>query len=161
MGPLIGCSICWPGQRGMLTVFETISAGTWSTGSSHQGSKRCLVGETGDLTKGTATVGVQRQYTGTAGRIENAQVAVYLTLVRGRGHTFIDRALYLPRYWTDDTERRHQAGVPEQVEVRFSSPAPHPDQGRQLTYRCPLDLTRGHSWPQTCPRPEVDRLVSR
>jgi SRSO17 transposase len=74
-----------------------------------------VVDETGDLKKGSCTVGVQRQYTGTAGRVENAQVAVFLTLVGGRGHTFIDRALYLPRCWTDDTDRRHQAGVPDDV----------------------------------------------
>ena len=55
-----------------------------------------VVDETGDLKKGTHTVGVQRQYTGTAGRIENAQVAVYLTYATDRGHAFIDRALYLP-----------------------------------------------------------------
>ncbi|MCP4959115.1 MAG: IS701 family transposase [Actinomycetia bacterium] len=75
-----------------------------------------VVDETGDLKKGTATVGVQRQYTGTAGRVENAQVAVFLTLVGARGHTFIDRALYLPRCWVEDLRRRHQAGVPDNVE---------------------------------------------
>jgi SRSO17 transposase len=56
-----------------------------------------VVDETGDLKKGSATVGVQRQYTGTAGRIENAQVAVYLTYAGARGHAMIDRELYLPR----------------------------------------------------------------
>ena len=59
-----------------------------------------VVDETGDLKKGTCTVGVQRQYTGTAGRIENAQVAVYLTYTAQRGHALIDRALYLPRSWS-------------------------------------------------------------
>jgi SRSO17 transposase len=49
--------------------------------------------ETGDVKKGTETVGVQRQYTGTAGRIENSQVAVYLTYATGKGHALIDRAL--------------------------------------------------------------------
>src|SRR5450631_3875197 len=57
--------------------------------------------ETGDLKKGTATVAVQRQYTGTAGRIENAQVAVYLSYAAAAGHALIDRELYLPRSWTD------------------------------------------------------------
>ncbi len=74
-----------------------------------------VVDETGDLKKGTHTVGVQRQYTGTAGRVENAQVAVYLTVVAGRGHTFVDRALYLPRCWAEDPERRQAAGVPDEV----------------------------------------------
>jgi hypothetical protein len=58
-----------------------------------------VVDETGDLKKGDQSVGVQRQYTGTAGRIENAQVAVYLTYAAPRGHALIDRALYLPRSW--------------------------------------------------------------
>lgn len=71
--------------------------------------------ETGDLKKGTDTVGVQRQYTGTAGRIENAQVAVFMTYAGRRGHTLIDRRLYLPASWTDDPGRMRGAGVPEQV----------------------------------------------
>ena len=61
-----------------------------------------VVDETGDLKKGTQTVAVQRQYTGTAGRIENAQVAVYLTYAAPRGHALIDRALYVPKVWIDD-----------------------------------------------------------
>jgi SRSO17 transposase len=64
-----------------------------------------VVDESGDLKKGEHSVGVQRQYTGTAGRIENAQVAVYLTYAARRGHALIDRALYLPRSWSDDAER--------------------------------------------------------
>lgn len=72
-----------------------------------------VVDETGDLKKGTHSVGVQRQYTGTAGRIENAQVAVHLTYAARRGHAFVDRALYLPRSWVDDRDRCAQAGVPE------------------------------------------------
>jgi SRSO17 transposase len=68
-----------------------------------------------DLKKGTTTVGVQRQYTGTAGRIENAQVGVYLAYATGAGHAFIDRALYLPKSWTDDPGRCRAAGVPEDV----------------------------------------------
>jgi SRSO17 transposase len=72
--------------------------------------------ETGDLKKGTATVGVQRQYTGTAGRVENAQVAVYLVYAGARGHAMIDRELYLPRSWTNDPQRLEQAGVPDDIE---------------------------------------------
>ena len=75
-----------------------------------------VVDETGDLKKGVSTVGVQRQYTGTAGRIENAQVAVYLTYAGARGHAMIDRELYLPQSWTDDPERCAQAGVPDDIE---------------------------------------------
>ena len=75
-----------------------------------------VIDETGDVKKGTATVGVQRQYTGTAGRIENSQVAVYLTYASDRGHALMDRALYLPRSWTQDTDRMSGAGVPGDVE---------------------------------------------
>jgi len=71
-----------------------------------------IVDETGDVKKGTHSVGVQRQYTGTAGRVENAQVAVYLTYATPRGHALIDRALYLPRSWTDDPDRCAAAGIP-------------------------------------------------
>jgi SRSO17 transposase len=71
-----------------------------------------VVDETGDLKKGVHTVGVQRQYTGTAGRIENAQVAVYLTYATDAGHAFIDRALYLPKSWTGDPGRSADAGIP-------------------------------------------------
>ncbi|MEY9848677.1 SRSO17 transposase [Streptacidiphilus sp. BW17] len=74
-----------------------------------------VVDETGDLKKGTETVGVQRQYTGTAGRIENAQVAVYLVYSADRGHAAIDRALYVPRLWTEDPDRCRRAGIPEEL----------------------------------------------
>ena len=71
-----------------------------------------VVDETGDVKKGTATPGVQRQYTGTAGRIENAQVAVYLGYAAPRGHALIDRELYLPKSWTGDPGRCEAAGIP-------------------------------------------------
>src|SRR4051794_39852378 len=74
-----------------------------------------VIDETGDLKKGTQTVGVQRQYTGTAGRIENSQVAVYLTYAAAAGHALIDRELYLPKSWTDDPARCAAAGVPAAV----------------------------------------------
>jgi SRSO17 transposase len=75
-----------------------------------------VVDETGDVKKGTATVGVARQYTGTAGRVENAQVAVYLTYAGARGHAMIDRELYLPQSWTSDPDRCAAAGVPDDIE---------------------------------------------
>ena len=66
------------------------------------------------MKKGTHSVGVQRQYSGTAGRIENSQGAVYLTYAAPRGHALIDRALYLPKSWTEDSDRCNQAGIPQQ-----------------------------------------------
>ena len=74
-----------------------------------------VVDETGDLKKGTRTAAVQRQYTGTAGRIENAQVAVYLGYAAPAGHALIDRELYLPRSWTGDPDRCAAAGIPADV----------------------------------------------
>ncbi|MET7529793.1 IS701 family transposase [Streptomyces goshikiensis] len=74
-----------------------------------------VVDETGDLKKGTASVGVQRQYTGTAGRIENSQVAVYLVYASAAGHAAIDRRLYIPRSWTQDPDRCRAAGVPDDL----------------------------------------------
>jgi SRSO17 transposase len=74
-----------------------------------------ILDDTGDLKKGVHTVGVQRQYTGTAGRIENSQVAVFLAYSAPRGYTLIDRELYLPVAWTDDPRRCAAAGLPEQV----------------------------------------------
>jgi SRSO17 transposase len=73
-----------------------------------------VVDETGDLKKGTGTVGVQRQYTGTAGKVDNAQVAVYLTYAPTAGHGVIDRELYLPQGWLADAARCRAAGVPAQ-----------------------------------------------
>jgi SRSO17 transposase len=74
-----------------------------------------VIDETGDVKRGSRTVGVQRQYTGTAGRIENSQVAVYLTYATRGGHALIDRELYLPKSWTDDPGRCAGAGVPADV----------------------------------------------
>ena len=94
--PRTGCSICCRGRSGTPTRSATICAATSSTPSATRARSWC-VDETGDVKKGVHSVGVQRQYTGTAGRIENAQVAVYLTYAAPRGHALIDRALYLPR----------------------------------------------------------------
>ena len=61
-----------------------------------------IVDETGFLKKGTHSAGVKRQYSGTAGRIENSQVGVFLAYASGHGHAFLDRALYLPKEWAGD-----------------------------------------------------------
>lgn len=71
-----------------------------------------IVDETGFLKKGAKSCGVARQYTGTAGRIENAQVGVFLGYATSKGRALLDRALYLPKGWAADTTRRKGAGVP-------------------------------------------------
>src|SRR5205814_1792316 len=74
-----------------------------------------VVDETGFLKKGTKSVGVARQYSGTAGRIENCQVGVFLGYATTRGRALLDRAMYLPKEWANDADRREEAGVPEEV----------------------------------------------
>jgi SRSO17 transposase len=74
-----------------------------------------IVDETGFLKKGEKSVGVARQYTETAGKRENCQVGVFLCYASKEGAAFVDRALYLPREWTDDPERLSEAGAPEEV----------------------------------------------
>jgi SRSO17 transposase len=74
-----------------------------------------ILDETGFLKKGEKSVGVARQYTGTAGKRENCQVGVFLAYASKEGAAFVDRALYLPREWTENAERREEAAVPEEV----------------------------------------------
>lgn len=74
-----------------------------------------VVDETGFLKKGTKSVGVNRQYSGTAGRIENCQIGVFLAYTNGVGRAFLDRELYLPEEWAVDPARRAEAGVPDAV----------------------------------------------
>jgi SRSO17 transposase len=75
-----------------------------------------VVDETGFLKKGTKSCGVARQYSGTAGRIENCQVGVFLGYTTKNGRALVDRTLYLPKEWATDADRRTEAGVPKAVE---------------------------------------------
>jgi len=74
-----------------------------------------IVDETGFLKKGAKSVGVQRQYSGTAGRIDNCQIGVFLAYATPQGRAFLDRELYLPKEWANDAARRQEAGVPEET----------------------------------------------
>src|SRR5215468_1619998 len=120
---------CWSiaghaGDMGPRGVQRLLSAAVWDEAGVRDDLRGYVLGhfadpgavlvvdETGDVKKGTMTVGTQRQYTGTAGRTENAQVAVYLAYAAPAGSAFIDRALYLPRSWTSDPARCRAAGVP-------------------------------------------------
>ena len=89
-----------------------------------------VLDETGFIKKGTKSVGVQRQYSGTAGRIENCQIGVFLGYASRHGHALIDRALYLPEIWAIDPARRGAAGVPENIAF-----ATKPQLGRQMLTR--------------------------
>lgn len=81
-----------------------------------------IVDDTGFIKKGSKSVGVQRQYSGTAGKVENCQIGVFLAYSSRHGHTFLDRRLYLPEKWCADEERCKDACVP--TEVRFAT-KPH------------------------------------
>lgn len=74
-----------------------------------------IADETGFIKKGTRSAGVQRQYSGTAGRVENCQLAVFLAYASQRGRALLDAELYLPRSWTGDRVRCREAGVPDEV----------------------------------------------
>jgi SRSO17 transposase len=89
-----------------------------------------VLDETGFVKKGIKSVGVQRQYSGTAGRIENCQIGVFLGYASRHGHALIDRALYLPEVWANDLARRGAAGVPENTAF-----ATKPQLGRQMLAR--------------------------
>ena len=75
-----------------------------------------IADDTGFLKKGTRSAGVQRQYSGTAGRTENCQVGVFLAYASRFGHALVDRELYVPQSWAGDPERCRVAGIPPEVE---------------------------------------------
>jgi SRSO17 transposase len=72
-----------------------------------------VIDETGFLKKGRHSAGVARQYGGTAGKVDNCQIGVFLGYAAPLGHALVDRELYLPKEWTDDRERCRQAGIPD------------------------------------------------
>jgi SRSO17 transposase len=74
-----------------------------------------VIDETGFLKQGKASCGVAHQYTGSAGKITNCQIGVFVTYVSRHGHAFIDRALYLPKQWTYDPDRLKAAHAPEEM----------------------------------------------
>jgi SRSO17 transposase len=74
-----------------------------------------VVDETGFIKRGKHSVGVKRQYSGTAGKVENCQIGTFLSYATTKGHIFLDRRLYLPEEWCNDSERRERAKVPEDV----------------------------------------------
>jgi SRSO17 transposase len=89
-----------------------------------------VLDETGFLKKGQHSAGVARQYSGTAGRIENCQIGVFLAYASRHGHALLDRELYLPEAWTNDHERCRKAGIPK--ERRFAT---KPTLAKQMAIR--------------------------
>ena len=123
-----------------------------------------IVDDTGFLKKGIRSAGVQRQYSGTAGRIENCQIGTFLAYASARGHALIDRELYLPEPWTADRDRCRAAGIPDEVGVRDQAAAGDGDAGAGVRRRgcrsrgSPLMRPTGRSstcgcgWKSTTPR---------
>ena len=99
-----------------------------------------IVDETGFLKKGLHSAGVKRQYTGTAGRIENSQVGVFLCYGSDKGAALVDRELYIPQEWAEDRERRREAGIPDTVEF-----ATKPELARRMIGRA-LDAGATAAW---------------
>jgi SRSO17 transposase len=110
-----------------------------------------ILDETGFVKKGSHSAGVQRQYSGTAGRIENSQIGVFLDYAGKRGYVLLDRALYLPQQWAEDGARRQAAGIPDQIEFQTK-----PMLGRQMlerAFQSPACTSRpAHSSNQMCER---------
>ena len=102
-----------------------------------------VVDETGFIKKGEKSVGVQRQYSGTAGRIENSQIGVFLAYASAKGRTLLDRELYIPQVWADDRERRREAGVPDSVVFRTKGQLAQLMLGRALESGVPFSWFTG------------------
>jgi SRSO17 transposase len=99
-----------------------------------------IADETGFIKKGKASAGVQRQYTGTSGKIDNCQIGVFLAYHTGRGRALIDRELYMPKSWIDDPDRCTKAHIPDTVQF-----ATKPEQARSMLQRA-VDAKVPFAW---------------
>jgi SRSO17 transposase len=100
----------------VLDGLADADAGTDTAGPGDAVAGVFIADDTGFVKKGRRSAGVQRQYTGTSGKIDNCQLGVFLAYATGRGHALIDRELYLPASWTEDRDRCAAAGIGEDVE---------------------------------------------
>jgi SRSO17 transposase len=89
-----------------------------------------IADETGFVKKGVRSAGVQRQYTGTAGKVENCQIGTFLAYASSKGRALIDRELYLPKRWVEDRDRCRRAAIPDEVDF-----ATKPEQARTMIER--------------------------
>jgi SRSO17 transposase len=117
----------YSGDKTPYAIQQFIYRGRYSSDELRDGMKKyvsdklgeedgvLVVDETGFLKQGKKSCGVKRQYSGTAGRIENCQIGVFLTYSSSKGHTPLDRRLYMPEDWMKDGERLKGAGVPEEL----------------------------------------------
>ena len=96
----------------------------------HEAVEAWILDDTGFLKQGVHSVGVQRQYTGSAGKVTNCQIGVSLTIATPTEHLPIDFALYLPKSWTQDVARRRAAGIPDEIEFKTK-----PELGLEMVQR--------------------------
>jgi SRSO17 transposase len=114
-----------------------------------------IVDQTGFPKKGTKSAGVARQYSGTAGRVENCQIGVFLAYASGNGHALVNRELYLPTEWAEDLARRKAAGIPQQGAFATKPElAPHDRPGDRRRRAVRLGSGRGSPWLRS---PAADR----
>jgi SRSO17 transposase len=163
---------CWQlaeqaGHASPARMQALLADAVWDADAVRDDLRRYIIGElgdsggvlilddTGDLKRGKHSVGVQRQYTGTAGRIENAQVSTFLGYASRHGRVLIDREVYLPKSWTDDRDRCRAAGVPD--EVGFATKVTH---GRRMITRA-LDAGVPAAWVTAVHRSWTWRSASR
>jgi SRSO17 transposase len=126
-----------------------------------------IVDETGFLKKGSKSAGVQRQYSGTAGRIENCQLGVFLAYATSKGRTLIDRELYLPKTWTGDRERCRDAAIGDEVEFATKAVLAQEMLGRALDAGVPASWVaadeaygQDHKFRTWCERRRIGYVVA-
>ncbi|WP_221497937.1 IS701 family transposase [Pseudonocardia eucalypti] len=126
-----------------------------------------IVDETGFLKKGVKSAGVQRQYSGTAGRVENCQLGVFLAYASGKGRTLIDRELYLPKSWITDSARRQEAAVGDEVEFATKAALAQVMLGRALDAGVPASWVaadeaygQDHKFRTWCERRRIGYVVA-
>jgi len=142
----------WMGETAPYAVQHLLDRARWDADQArdrvrsyalqelHSEDALLIVDETGFLKKGNHSAGVKRQYSGTAGRIENSQVGVFLCYGSDKGAALVDRELYIPQEWIANRERRSEAGIPETVEF-----ATKPELARRMIGRA-LDSGAMAAW---------------
>ena len=142
----------WMGEAAPYAVQHLLDRARWDADQArdrvrsyaleelHSADAVLIVDETGFLKKGNHSAGVKRQYSGTAGRIENSQVGVFLCYGSDQGAALVDRALYIPQEWAADRDRRRAAGIPDTVEF-----ATKPELARRMIGRA-LDSGAAAAW---------------
>src|SRR5829696_8419000 len=148
--PRMGCSTCWPGRCGTKTACVMTCVPTWS--SIWATLPRCWWWTRPATSRRAPRPSGSSASTGTAGRVENAQVAVLLTYASDAGHAVVDRELYVPESWAGDPERLRAAGVPDQVSFATKPALAKAMLARALDAGVPASWVTGDEVYGACPR---------